>query len=104
MDTERVRVEESKLGDALMEVVQAAVERWEHDDGMTHPMIAAALMTATTSFAGEVLAMVCHASGLKDAALTSGAEIIRNGALAMAKLTKDGIERSEAEDRVASRH
>ena len=86
--------QQMKLCDALLSVVEDATKGWEDDPRMTDRTIGAVLMAAATSFSGDMLAMVSRAMG-REESMESGADIIRNGALAMAKLSVKMMEDDE---------
>jgi len=100
---QRVRAsrEQAILRDELWEAIERNVARWEAmgDEKMGDKMIAAVLMSVATSFSGEVLAMVTNAMGMDRDSLKSGAELIKNGALASAVAALDTLEAEENEQR-----
>lgn len=100
---QRVRVsrEQAILRDELWAVIERNVARWEDmkEEKMGDKMIAAVLMSVVTSFSGEVMAMVTNAMGMDRDSLKSGAELIKNGALAAAVAALNALEAEENEQR-----
>lgn len=100
---QRVRAsrEQAILRDELWEVIERNVARWEamNEEDIGDQMIAAVLMATTTTFSGEVMAMVTNAMGLDRDSLNSGAELIKNGALATAVAALNALEAEENDQR-----
>lgn len=88
--------EQMILRNELWGVIEHNVARWKD---MDDKMIVAVLMSVVTAFSGEVLAMVTNAMGMDRDSLKSGAELIKNGALASAVAALDTLEAEENEQR-----
>jgi hypothetical protein len=91
--------EQMKLHDELWGAIERNVALWENDETMSDKMIAAILMTAATTFSGDMLGMVANAMGMRRAALEHGADLIRNGALAAATIALKELEDEKSDSR-----
>ena len=84
--------EQMRLHDELWEVIERNVGPWENDESMDDKTIAAILMTVATTFSGDMLGMVATAMGMERGALERGAELIKKGALATARVRLEELD------------